>query len=356
MAGAKPLEKGLGLHERSLLGPSFLPEVAERMGLKPDRVLDGLSASRDWSRDRFVSEPDTPARAAWDRISFDQRPLLRLVDGRHLLLSPRSIQNWLGEGLFHRALAAARVTGDDDKFLRFYGALVERYVVEIFESVAGDQSIEGSGRVFAELPYRRGRDRLKSPDVVIDCGDDLILGEVTSGRFTLGTLLKASPEAALRDLNRLVFGKVEQLAERTRDFFDGRWSPPGVDASRVKRIWPVVVTADILLNELLWDEMAERLPVGLQEARVQTLTLLDLADVEQLAAIIESGQWLPTLLHRKTSGVYGRLDFRRFVFDSPDLPANRHLSMLEDRWHEVVLAAVARLGFDIDESRLPRSE
>jgi hypothetical protein len=124
----------------------------------------------------------------------------------------------------------------------------------------------------------------------------------------------------------------------------------------VKRIWPVVVTADILLNELLWDEMVERLPVGLQEARVQTLTLLDLADVEQLAAIIESGQWLPTLLHRKTSGVYGRLDFRRFAFDSPDLPANRHLSMLEDRWHEVVLAAVARLGFDIDESRLPRSE
>ena len=356
MAATKPFDESLGLHDRSLLAQSFLPEIAERMALEPDRVGAALSADRDWYGERFLSEPDSPVRAAWDRIPFDQRPLLRLTDGRHLLVSPRAIQNWMGDGIFHRALAAARARGDDDKFLRFYGALVERYVLQVFDSVAGDASVEGSGRVFAEIPFRRGRDRLKSPDVVIDCGEDLILVEVTSGRFTLATLLKASPDAALRDLNRLVFRKVEQLAERTHDFFNGDWTPPGVDIPRVRRVWPVVVTADILLNELLWDELAESLPAGLRDARVQPLTLLDLADVEQLAAIIDTGQWLPTLLHRKTSGVYARLDFRRFVFDAPDLPANRHLTMLEERWHQAVLDAVARLGFDIDESRLPRSE
>ena len=101
---------------------------------------------------------------------------------------------------------------------------------------------------------------------------------------------------------------------------------------RVERIWPVVVTADMLQNDLLWQEIKGRLPEGLGRARVQHLTLLDLPDVELLGALVEQGFGLSDLLARKAASPYAEMDLRRFVYDSADIPYKVRLATVEERW------------------------
>jgi hypothetical protein len=350
--GAKTLDESIEIRERSVLGPDYVPEQARRLGGDPERALDLLSADRDWYRGEFARGEQTTVRAAWERTAFEVKPLLRLADGRLLLVSPRAIESWLGDGFYHRALAAARGRRQAERFQRFYGLLVERYALQVLRHVHPEPRPPGAGRVFGDQEYGEGK---KSPDIAVDCGRDLVLFEVTSGRFTLRTLLEGSVEAAVNDLGRLLFNKADQLSRRIDDLLAGEWAPEGVDIAHVDRIWPVLITADVLQNELLWDEIAERLRDKLNQPKVERLTLLDLDDLEELAALVERGHGLADLIRSKATGPYSQLDFRRFVGESPELPAKIRLSMLEERWEEEMLRAIKALGFSIDEEDIARA-
>jgi hypothetical protein len=348
LATAKVMEESLQLHERAVLGPDFFPDIASRLGRDPDDVTGIITATRSWYAERFGAGEQTKARAAWERTPFDMRPVLRLAGGAFVVVSPWAISSWIGDGFFHRALASARCRGQAERLLRFYGLLVERYALQTLQQVHPEPRPLGSGRVSGDRPYGPG-DGKRTPDICVDCGPDLILIEVTSGRFTLPTLIEGDPEKAAVDLTRLLFKKLDQLGRRIDDLLAGEWTPPDVEIERVERIWPVVVTADMLQNDLLWQEIKSRLPEGLKRARVQQLTLLDLPDVELLGALVEQRFGLCDLLARKARSPYAEMDLRRFVYDSADLPHRVRLSTVEERWIQTILRVTELLGFDADE-------
>ncbi len=340
-------EDGLGLRERAIIGAEVLPELITRLGGDQGCGIDLLSAPREWFAGEFSGRPDaSTATAAWDRIPFEMRPLLRLDNGTLLLLSPRAIESWVGDGFYHRALAAARARNEAPRFQRFYGRLVEDYVLALLKDVHPEAAPAGVGRISAEQNYGRKGSEKKSPDIAFDGGTDIALFEVTSGRFTLATVLEGSPEAAMRDLARLLFAKASQLSRRIDDLIAGEWTLPGSDQAHVQRIWPVVVTADVLQNEHLWDEMRERLGNVLGQPRVQRLTVLDLADVELLAALVERGHGLIEVIAGKAEGLYAELDLRRYVDETPGLDISIRASILDRRWREEVHRGITSLGFE----------
>jgi hypothetical protein len=344
---SRAFEEEAGLRERAVIGAAILPELITRLGGDQERGLDLLSAPREWFAAEFSARPDAgTATAAWDRIPFEMRPLLRLDEGALLLLSPRAIESWVGDGFYHRALAAARTRGDVPRFQRFYGRLVEDYVLTLLMDVHPEPAPAGVGRISAEQRYGRKGSEKKSPDVGFDGGTDIVLFEVTSGRFTLDTVLDGSPEAAMKDLGRLLFAKASQLSRRIDDLIAGEWTLPGSDQEHVQRIWPVVVTADVLQNEHLWDEMREQLENVLGQPKVQRLTVLDLADVELLAALVERGHGLIEVIAGKAGGLYAELDLRRYVDETPGLEISIRASMLDRRWLEEVHRGMASLGFE----------
>lgn len=338
--------------ERSLVGRPYLTNLTNKLGRNFEDAEELLSASRDWYRAEFERREDTTANVAWDRIPFETRPLLRLSNGEFVAISPRAVESWMGDGFYHRTLAAARERGEVERFQAFYGWLVEEHVLRVLQHVHPELGSLASCRVFGEQRYGRGGGK-KSPDVAIDGGPDLVLFEICSGRFTLRTVVEGSPEAALADLGRLVFEKADQLNRRLTEFLDGEWGLPGVDVGQVQRIWPVIVSADVLQNEMLWDEIRDRLSGLLSQPKVQRLTLLDLSEVEQLAALVERGHALVDLIAKKASGPYAELDFRRFVTETPDLPDNVRPSLLDDRWFAEVDRTAEAFGLDINsEERL----
>jgi hypothetical protein len=350
LGASQMMDADLGVHERCKLGSAFLPDIAQRLGHDEAEIKNLAVASRAWYASEFSKADATEARAAWDRTPFDKRPLLELSTGELVLLSPGSFAGWLTDGFYHRALASARKRKQVPRLQRFYGQLIERYVVQTLQTAHPEPRPAGSGRVTGDRPFGKGGGKL-TPDVCIDCGLDLVLGEVASGRFTLPTLVDGDAEAAAKDLDRLIFGKLNQLGKRLDELLQPNpdWQPPDVEISDVRRIWPVLVTSNVIQNDLLWDEIDARLPAAFADPRIQPLTLLDLSDIEQLAALVQHGFGIADLLNRKATGPYARLDLRRFVIETPDLPHKVRLDAIEQRWRTASLHAAQRLGFDIDE-------
>jgi hypothetical protein len=349
IAGSKMLEESLEVGDRSVLDRGFLHDLIERLDGNVEQGEELLSAPREWYREQFVPTEDGTSRAAWDRIPFEKRPLLRLQSGQLLLISPRALECWLGDGFYHRSLAAAHERNQAPRFQRFYGALVEGYARRLLEHVDSTTSPLELGRVFGEQRYGLGGGS-KSPDIAVDCGTDLVLFEVTSGRFTLQTLLEGSPEQALKDLGRLLFDKAKQLDQRITDFLAGRWQLPGVNPEHVRKIWPVVVTVEVLQGKPLWDELRDRLDGVFSQPKTQRLTVFDLTDIERLAALVEHGHGLAELISQKAQSPYAELDFRRFVMETPSLKRGIRLSLLEQRWLELARKTARSLGFEADET------
>ncbi|HEU4393327.1 MAG TPA: hypothetical protein VFR04_06800 [Solirubrobacterales bacterium] len=333
------------LEQRSLVGGAYLANVAERLGYEPKVILELLSADRGWYKREFGKRSDTLPNMAWDRIPFEVRPFLRLSNGELLAISPRAVEAWLGDGFYHRSLAAAREKGHAERFLAFYGYLVEEHILRVLRHAHPERGTLASCRVLGEQKYGRGGGNL-SPDVAVDCGPDLVLMEVCGGRFTLRSVVEGDADAALEELGHLVFDKVEQLDSQITALLNGKWQVAERENEQVQRIWPVVVTADVLQNGLLWNEIRERLPGVFNQPKVQSLTLLDVSEVEQLAALVEQGHGLVDLLARKANGPYAELDFNRFVFETPSLSHEVRSSLLDRRWMAEVDRAAEAFGFD----------
>ena len=353
ISGTKALADGRPEPGAAFLSTDYFEQVADQLGLDSAAALairDVLSAERGWYANAFASIESaiglTPQEAAagYNRAPFESRPFLRLADGRFVLWSPRAIISWLTDGFYFRALAAARSVGRRDHFHTFWGYLVEQYARQVLEEVYPGPRLPGSGRTFGEQRYGR-RKHKRSPDIAIEFGPDLVLIEVFSGRLSLETRVSGRALKVTEDITRMVAAKGGQLSRRIDDYLAGAFSYPGVDLAHVHRIWPIVVTGSgLLLTEILSDEIDSSLADSFKQAKVQPLTIMDLADLEQLAGLVEAGKSIPDLLARKI-GVYRRLDWRRMVADDPSLPQTRP-SHAVDRWYDAWREMIVGFGWD----------
>lgn len=341
-ARARIFDGDAAVGDRSLIPGNYLSDVARRLGRSVGQARNLICGSRAWYRAEFEKREDTVANMAWDRVPFEMRPLWTLLSGDLVAASPRALLSWLGDGFYHRTLVAARERGEAKRFLDFYGWLVEGYVLKMLRAVHPESEPLASCRIFGEQSYGPGSGQ-RSPDMAVDYGPDLLLFEVYSGRFTMRSVVEGSAEAALDDLARLVFNKAEQLDRRIGEYLDGAWTLPGVDSGQVERIWPVIVTGDLLQNEMLWDEIRDRLSAVFRQPKVQKLTLLDLSEVEQLCGLVERGHGLLDLVARKARGPYAELDFRRYADETPGIANDARLGLLNDRWKEEVDRALGVL-------------
>jgi hypothetical protein len=130
-------------------------------------VLDILSAPRDWYVEQFGRGQHTEMDVAWRRTPFEKRPFLRWGNGHLLLLFPRALLSWLGEGFHDRVFACAERRGEKTKqrYSRYHGQLVEAYALELAESM--NPPLGGTRRVYGEQRYRKGGGK-KISDISID--------------------------------------------------------------------------------------------------------------------------------------------------------------------------------------------
>jgi hypothetical protein len=335
-----------------VLAPDWIEVVATAVGVPAEDVTEMVTADRDWLAGTFgaieaaLNLSDEAARGGWNRAPFEMRPFLRLASGQLLLWSPGALTSWMTDGVYHRLHDAAKAAGRGGDFRTFYGWLVEEYVREVLPEVHPGPRPPGGGRVLGETAYATQRGERKSPDAAIDLGPDLILFEVASGRLTLPTRLTGTPETVFDNLDNIVLGKARQLSQRIDDLLEGLLAYPELSVEHVERIWPVLVTGTgLLMNEALANRIRDELGEHLRQRRVQYLTVLDLADVEQLCALVEQGNSVAEILRRKVGG-YAELDFRRMVHDDPHLDHTARSAGSERRIRKAFAMVGGRFGLD----------
>jgi hypothetical protein len=343
---ANAFDDDAAIGDRSLTAP---PEWRGELASKGEQIAAVLSAPRDWYVQAFGELGDGPAAIAWERRPFLRRPFIRYGNGQWLLIAPRMIASWLGEGVLHRVLETAQRRNASLQASRFVGALFERYCLDLTRSAYAGDRPAGGGRVHGEQEYG-GRRRQLTSDIAIDLGTDLVLVEVVSARLTAQMRVFGDRELLERNLERMLFKKMIQLARVTRDLISEDAAIPDVDMGHVERIWPVLVTAgELMQTEMLWDQIDARLPQSLRAARVEPLSVFDIGDFELLLALVVAGHHLPDVLGRKAQGPYRRLEIGRFAVDELRADPDARLPVLDERYNELWQEMLAVLGFEAPE-------
>jgi hypothetical protein len=337
---------------RGLLAADWATETAGMLGVSVQAVLDALSAEPGWFAEEFeriesaYDLDEREAAAGWTTAPFETKPFVRLRDGRLCLWSARALLSWLTDGFYYRALTHAQHEGRSGDFTTFNGWLVERYARQVVEQALPAEKPNGSGRALGSIRYTGKSGGVDSPDIALDYGTDLVFVEVCSGRLRLDTRLTGNPARVGEDLQRVLTGKAQQLSRRIDDYLNGAFELEGVDRNVVERIWPIVLTgASFLMTELVYEWIIREVGDHLGQSSTQPLTVLDIADWEQLCGLVEAGWTVPALLTRKT-GAYRALDWRRMVKDDPYLPHETRPSVVAQQADRAFRDAVARLGFE----------
>lgn len=354
---AKALDDDISLGDRmvavkrdGLLENQLPAEVTERL-------VGAISADRAELVERFAEAGDSFDHLVWDRAPFEQRPFLRLGDGRMILMSPRFLHAWMGEGFYYRLLdsAAARPLSDrpgqsmSHRFTAFHGDLMERYVLHLTEDSHRHQRRAGLATVAGERLYT-GADgsESRSPDVTVAYGPELVAIEVSGGRPARRARILSDPEATQGAINRVI-AKLGELDRAIRDILAGRVEIDGVDLEMLERIWPVVVVpATILQSEMLWRNIEAQVPGLFTQPLMKPPTLFSIEDYEHTLGIVELGQGLPSLLGGRLDSIYRTMPPSHFFAAqhfNPDRP--RYLNQQMRRAGD---EAARRLFQNIDQS------
>jgi hypothetical protein len=336
---------------RGLLAADWATETADLLGVPAQAIIDSLSTEPHWYAEEFeriekaYGLDEQEAAAGWTTAPFETKPFVRLRDGRLCLWSARALLSWLTDGFYYRALTHAQHEGRSGALTTFNGWLVERYARQVVEQALPTEKPHGSGRALGSVRYKGQLGGVDSPDIALDYGTDLVFVEVCSGRLRLDTRLTGDPARVGTDLRRVLTDKAQQLSRRIDDYLAGAFELEGVDRNVVERVWPVVLTgASFLMTELVYEWIIREVGDHLGQPVTQPLTVLDIADWEQLCGLVEAGWTVPRLLTRKV-GAYRGLDWRRMVKDDPHLPHETRPSVVAQEADRAFREAVARLGF-----------
>lgn len=334
------LDKERPATERSLIAPDVLSTTTLRDRM--DDVRSVLAAQRDWYRNAFAVD-QSPGSVAWEATPFMQRPFLEMSGGQLVLLSPRAIASWLGEGFYYRLLDSAQSRnpsatdrGVSQDYTSYIGKLYEGWALELVRSVYPGERPIGGGRVYGEQVYGNNQ---RTSDIFIDLGPDLVIIEVRSGYLTRNMRVTGDIEAFRQDIERVLLDKVRRQGRAIAAILEGRARIPDVELSTVRRVWPILVTANVTQSEVLFDLVESSLPPAFGDARVQTLVILDPEDFEYLLGMVEGGASLPSILAARQEGPFRKLEFARWANDSPGSPGrDSRPSFAIERWRRVTTA------------------
>ncbi|MGH3429538.1 MAG: hypothetical protein ACRDQZ_18550, partial [Mycobacteriales bacterium] len=146
---------------------------------RADAGIAAISADRSWYQARFAEMTGDERREAFEIFPFLSRPALCQPDGKILPLSPRALEAWTGAtGFYYRLFEIARSKGDKTRrrFTGFHGRLLERYLVNLARTALPpvDSPVFVPGQVHGDYPYPTRSGEMRTPDVLIDFGADLV--------------------------------------------------------------------------------------------------------------------------------------------------------------------------------------
>jgi hypothetical protein len=289
--------------------PAYLQELSSTLGWSEQMVNAALAllAVDEAEMRRLVAEETTASGFDWAYTSFRRYPLIRLDDGSLVVTSARFLHERVTGGAAYWELDQYYLAQGEaafQRFRKFYGKVVERYVRDSVQAMVG--SIQaGVRRVWCETDQQaawttRKASPPKACDLLIDYGNAWVAIEIVSGRLTQPSVTSGTSSDFDRDVGKLIEDKVRQLDATIRNLDQAEEALTGRPRTPGRRIYPIVLVAHgFPVNPWTMDEIHRRVRDAglLQGSHVARLEIIDLDQLEQLEALAEDGgPVLPDLL------------------------------------------------------------
>lgn len=266
---------GLLSHSRSL-GPgaqsvpanwAFEPASWFRTSANPERPIAAtawLTADRPAFQARFASMPAEPRFLGLAMLPFRTKPLYRMDDGRVCVVSERFLVEGVVDLVYWTVwqhLKDAHADKHKD-FEQFFGALFERYVVDLVASATGSDKTK---RVFAE---REANPPQGAPDAILFLSSRTVCLEVTKQKLRyVPTLLAADLQNLDEDLDRTA-EKAAQLRDAANRVTKGEVRFAANDSPE-RRALPIDRVVVLLAPIPRWPKLNERLYAALKAHGVE---------------------------------------------------------------------------------------
>lgn len=222
-------------------------------------ALQELSAPLDW----FCSELGNNDFQPFEFLPFQNKPLLK-KDNQMFCLSKGFLTDKITSGLYHTLLNSFSEEENRKKFLRFFGKIYEKYLTNIFEKKYNPSPL--AHRFFSETKYKKRKQEEKSADGIIDYGDSLVVMEFKASLLShdiLDILTKGDRDQFTKKFEDIIFGGAEQLHKVITKLKSEVLTFPGIDRSRIKRYFPLIITLqpfpmETLLYKYIWEGFSQR--------------------------------------------------------------------------------------------------
>jgi hypothetical protein len=177
-----------------------------------------------------------------------ERPILRATDGRMVILDPIYFAEKASVGpLFH----VLNQTNQNNLFTAF-GHAFEAYVGNILQHVYPDAGSYFARRLYSDV--REATDNgIQVADFVIDDVTDIVVLEAKAVWIQDEKLTQDNPKVFVEHLQNRYGGErndkgYNQLARNITKISSNEWQPVGIDLTRTKRVFPVLLVHDALLD------------------------------------------------------------------------------------------------------------
>ncbi len=272
----------------AIVPDSFFPPSVDRDLMW--RVVRQVSSDLPLLRARY-EELGTDVHGLPDPLPLQELPLIDLRDGRFCPSIPQFLVERFTLGMYHLLWNAWRErTGKPrNQFTAFWGELLERYVDSLFLPLFPHSGTFKRLWLDEELLY----DGSRPSDILLDCGEVLVLVEVTHSGLTRQSLVAGDPDKIREDIAKALIAKSQQLESVVRDFQDGRFSLGERTASSFRRFLPVVVVWQNVpifwpTSEYFYSELESN---GiLQDAGIMPPRLLVMDECEGVLSAVHAGE------------------------------------------------------------------
>lgn len=261
------------------------------LGLDPadlDAFWSLVAASPEELSDEFEGH----TASAFDFLPIQMRPVLRLPE----VVIPLDIGYlWdrVTTGLYWMVHDAEKARGSRDR-LRWTQGFAEAVELMVEDSVSqmAPMDLAGGTTWYTEEHFAVAYPDAKRPDAAIDFGDRILLIEIVSGALSVPTRIDGRRDRFDDDLERLVLKKCRQLDSAAQAVLHDSQALTGYPGPPGLRVIPaVVIGGGFPLNPLTRQYIEEKLSAEklFEHPLVQTLSIIDLGDIEALEALAEKG-------------------------------------------------------------------
>jgi hypothetical protein len=290
-----------------------------------------------------------PLPKSWDLKPIRERPIVRLTDGRAIILDPVAVYDKLSIGpLFHtlKAVSDQKVT---HQLFADFGKVFERYIQQILRRSFPEP---GNGLIDQLTCNLEGRslEGAHELDACIDYGPDLVVIETKAKWSREAELVPSAWQSLLQSLRKQYGGEGSesgaalQFARFCRAIAKSGRVEPHWDFRHIRRIIPVLVVHDPLLassglGPLLRAEFIRAVgpcvkvhsgEIEIGNIRVLMPIVLTVDDIENLEASIEHFSLRAVLADYALEDPVRLKSFHNFIAASPTysskLYVNRNLA------------------------------